>query len=59
MLAIAVGSVVLSALVGIFASYHLNSEPAPTMVLMMTMLFVVAMAVGQVRDYRMRRVARG
>ena len=29
MLTIAVGSVVLSALIGIFASYHIDSEPAP------------------------------
>ena len=59
MLAIAVGSVVLSALVGIFLSYHIDSEPAPTMVLMMTGLFVVALVVGQVRDARMRRLAGG
>lgn len=36
MLTVAVGSVMLSALVGIFASYHIDSEPASTMVLVMT-----------------------
>lgn len=59
MLTVAVGSVVLSALVGIFASFHIDSEPAPTMVLCLTALFMVAMAASQVRDFRMRRVARG
>ena len=59
MLSVAVGSVILSALIGIFASYHIDSEPAPTMVLMMTGLFVVALVVSQVRDMRMRRLAGG
>ena len=59
MLSVAVGSVILSALTGIFVSYHIDSEPAPTMVLMMTGLFIVALVVSQVRDMRMRRVARG
>jgi len=59
MLSVAVGSVIFSALVGIFMSYHIDSEPAPTMVLAMTGLFVVALAVGQVRDLRMRRLAGG
>ena len=59
MLAMAVGSVVFSALVGIFASYHINSEPAPTMVLTMTGLFVLALVASQIRDYRVRRLARG
>jgi manganese/iron transport system permease protein len=59
MLTVAVGSVMLSALIGIFASYHIDSEPAPTMVLVMTGLFIVALVVSQVRDMRMRRVARG
>jgi len=55
MLSVAVASVILSALIGIFASYHIDSEPAPTMVLMMTGLFVVALVVSQVRDMRMRK----
>jgi manganese/iron transport system permease protein len=59
MLTVAVGSVMLSALIGIFASYHIDSEPAPTMVLVMTGLFIVALVVSQLRDMRMRRVARG
>lgn len=59
MLSVAVGSVILSALIGIFASYHIDSEPAPTIVLMMTGLFVVALVVSQVRDMRMRRLAGG
>jgi manganese/iron transport system permease protein len=57
MLTVAVGSVVLSALTGIFASYHINSEPAPTMVLCLTGFFIAALVVGQVRDFRMRRLA--
>lgn len=55
MLSVAVGSVILSAVVGIFASYHIDSEPAPTMVLMMTGLFIVALVVSLGRDMRMRR----
>lgn len=57
MLTVAIASVVLSALTGIFASYHINSEPAPTMVLVMTGLFIAALAVGQLRDFKMRRLA--
>jgi manganese/iron transport system permease protein len=58
MLSVAVGSVIMSALIGIFVSYHIDSEPAPTMVLMMTGLFIVALVVSQVRDMRMRQGAR-
>jgi manganese/iron transport system permease protein len=57
MLTVAVGSVVLSALLGIFASYHINSEPAPTMVLCLTGFFIAALVVSQVRDFRMRQLA--
>ena len=55
MLAVAVTTVLLSGLIGIFASYHINSEPAPTMVLTMTGFFILALVVSQVRDMRMRR----
>lgn len=58
MLTVAVGSVILSALIGIFLSYHIDSEPAPTMVLMMTGFFIVALVVSQVRDMRMRQQSR-
>ncbi|MCY0150009.1 metal ABC transporter permease [Hoeflea sp. G2-23] len=57
MLTVAIGSVSLSALIGIFASYHINSEPAPTMVLTLTGLFILALVVSQVRDLRMRQQA--
>ncbi|MEQ8305185.1 MAG: metal ABC transporter permease [Hoeflea sp.] len=57
MLTVAVSSVILSALIGIFASFHIDSEPAPTMVLCLTALFMVAMVLGQVRDARARRAS--
>jgi manganese/iron transport system permease protein len=57
MLFVAVGSVILSALVGIFASFHIDSEPAPTMVLCLTGLFALAMIGGQIRDARARRIS--
>lgn len=59
MLSVAVGSVMLSGLLGIFTSYHIDSEPAPTMVLFMTGFFIVALVLSQLRDMRMRRLARG
>jgi manganese/iron transport system permease protein len=59
MLSVAVGSVVLSGFIGIFLSYHIDSEPAPTMVLAMTGFFILALVVSQLRDLRMRRLARG
>lgn len=59
MLAVAVGTVILSGFIGIFMSYHIDSEPAPTMVLAMTGFFVMALVVSQIQDMRMRQAARG
>lgn len=42
MLAVAVAVAVGSSLVGVFASFHLDSAPAPTIVLVMTGLFIAA-----------------
>ncbi len=42
MLAVAVAVAVGSSLVGVFASFHLDSAPAPTIVLVMTGMFIAA-----------------
>jgi manganese/iron transport system permease protein len=42
MLAMAVATVAFSSLAGVYLSYHLDSAPAPTIVLVMTALFLVA-----------------
>ena len=39
LIAIAVGSI--CSLIGVFASYHINSAPAPTIVVLMTVVFCV------------------
>ncbi len=55
---VAVVSVSISTITGIFLSFHVNSEPAPTMVLVMTALFLVAMARALLADRALRRAAR-
>jgi len=55
MLALAIGSAVLSAIVGLFASYVLNIAAGATIVLVLTLLFCVALAVARRR--RMAAVA--
>ncbi len=42
MLAVAIAIAVGSGLVGVFASFHLDAAPAPTIVLVMTCLFIAA-----------------
>ena len=53
------GSGSLSALTDIFMSYHIDSEPAPTMVTALSGFFILALVVLQIRDYRVRRAQRG
>lgn len=57
MFAAAAGSVVFAAVAGIFASYHLDSEPAPTMVLVLSILFIAALGRSLLIDRRRRRIA--
>ena len=42
MLAISIGTAILSACIGITLSFHLDSAPAPTIVVAMTVLFISA-----------------
>ena len=42
MMAIAVGVTVLSGLCGVYLSFYLNSAPAPTIVLILTAVFIAA-----------------
>ena len=55
MLAVAVAVAVGSSLVGVFASFHLDSAPAPTIVLVMTCLFIAAFIGQQIRFAKLRR----
>ena len=55
MLAVAVAVAVGSSLVGVFASFHLDSAPAPTIVLVMTGLFIAAFIGQQIRFAKLRR----
>ncbi|MBW3097311.1 metal ABC transporter permease [Pseudohoeflea sp. DP4N28-3] len=43
MVVLAVAATCFSAITGIFASFHLASEPAPTMVLVLSLLFLLAL----------------
>lgn len=54
-LTVAVGSVMLSGFIGISASWHIDSEPAPTMMLAMIGFFSVALVVSRIRGMRMMR----
>ncbi|MEO1159847.1 MAG: metal ABC transporter permease [Pseudomonadota bacterium] len=55
MLAVAVAVAVGSSLVGVFASFHLDSAPAPTIVLVMTGLFIAAFIRQQIHFARLSR----
>lgn len=44
MQAVAVASATVSSIAGVYLSYHLDSAPAPTIVLVMTVLFIAAFA---------------
>ncbi len=52
MLALSVAIAVVSAIVGVYASFFIDSAPAPTIVLLMTIQFVAAFAWSQIRDRR-------
>lgn len=54
MFVVATGSVVFASITGIFASYHLDSEPAPTMVLVLSLLFAGAIVRSLLIDRRRR-----
>lgn len=55
MLVVAVAVAVGSSLVGVFASFHLDSAPAPTIVLVMTGLFIAAFIHQQMQFARLSR----
>ncbi len=55
MLAVAVAIAIGSSLVGVFASFHLDSAPAPTIVLVMTCLFIAAFVRQQLQFARLAR----
>lgn len=52
MLMMSAGIAVLSALAGVYASFFIDSAPAPTIVLAMTIQFVAAFTWSQIRDRR-------
>ncbi len=53
MLLIAVATAVTSSLLGVYLSFHIDSAPAPTIVLIMTALFICAFIVSVARAKRM------
>ncbi|MEM7634195.1 MAG: metal ABC transporter permease [Pseudomonadota bacterium] len=55
MLIVAIAVAVGSSLVGVFASFHLDSAPAPTIVLVMTGLFIAAFVRQQMRFAKLSR----
>lgn len=55
MLVVAIAVAVGSSLAGVFASFHLDSAPAPTIVLVMTGLFIAAFIRQQVQFARLSR----
>ncbi|WP_108883515.1 iron chelate uptake ABC transporter family permease subunit [Anderseniella sp. Alg231-50] len=58
MLGVAVAVAVGSSLAGVFASFHLDSAPAPTIVLVMTGLFIAAFIRQQMRFAKLSRQPR-
>ena len=56
MLAVAVAAAELAGMGGIYASFWLDSAPAPTIVLVLTAMFLAALAL---HEWRMLRAARG
>ena len=58
MLGVAVAVAVGSSLVGVFASFHLDSAPAPTIVLVMTVLFIAAFIRQQMHFAKLSRQPR-
>lgn len=54
MLMVSVGMAVASAVIGVYASFFLDSAPAPTVVLVMTGFFIAAFVVSAVKVARMR-----
>ena len=55
MLAVAIAVAVGSSVAGVFASFHLDSAPAPTIVLVMTGLFITAFIRQQMQFARLSR----
>ncbi len=55
MLAVAITVAIGSSLVGVFASFHLDSAPAPTIVLVMTLLFIAAFVRQQILFAKLAR----
>ncbi|WP_316015908.1 metal ABC transporter permease [Roseobacter sp. HKCCA0434] len=57
MLAVASGVAVLGSVAGVYASFWLNSAPAPTIIVILTAIFVVSFVVSTRRERRVRRTA--
>lgn len=55
MLLVATGVAVGCSLAGVYLSFFLDSAPAPTIVLLLTAVFMVALAISQVRTRRMQQ----
>ncbi len=59
MVAVAIAIAMMSSLVGVFASFHLDSAPAPTIVLVMTGLFIAAFIRQQMQFARRAKLTPG
>ncbi len=57
MLVVATGVAVSASLLGVYVSFFIDSAPAPTIVLVMTVAFVMAFAIVTLRQERSRRSA--
>ena len=55
MLCVAVGVALLASLIGVWASFFIDSAPAPTIVLLMTLIFIAVFAGASVRARRAAR----
>jgi len=53
MLPIAVGVTMLSGILGVYTSFYLDSAPAPTIILILTIIFIAAFIRSNMRTRRM------
>lgn len=59
MLVVAVGIAILTALAGVYVSFFINSAPAPTIVVLFSLLFIAVLAFHSVRNARRLGAAAG
>lgn len=57
MLLVAVGITVLASITGVYLSFFLDSAPAPTIVLLLSLVFVIALVYSGQRTRRARKIA--